>query len=103
MKTVIVSSIKSSEEKNHLKGSYTSGHRAGNKAEKKEVGKKQFDWLNKQVRKLPKGQFAATHTKRGNVHISQEFLNIIPKALQPKVKRQLRIHEKAEHKSMSKR
>lgn len=99
MKTIIVPIIKASEEHAHRKKEYPHGHRIGDKTEIKIVGKIQFNWLNRQVQKLPPSHFAATHTNR-SIHISQEFLDLIPKPLQPKVKRQLKIHEIAEHKSM---
>lgn len=101
MKTIIVPRITASEEMNHRKKSYPKGHKAGNNAEKSHFGQTSFKNLNNQCKKLPPSHFAATHTvKRGNIHISQEFLNLYPPSQRSAVIKQLKVHEKTEHKIM---
>lgn len=94
MKTIIVPKITCKDEINHLKSTYPSAHRLGNKAEIKVFGKSQYDYLNRKIQKLPKNHWAATHTKKGNIHLSQELLDIIPKNMQSTIKKELKCHEK---------
>ena len=101
MKTIIVPKITNSQEMWHRRKSYPHAHRLANQAEKKAVGKKQFKYTSGKLRGLPKGHWAAEHTANGNVHISKEFLELIPKGKRQKIKKELCIHEMEEHKIMT--
>ncbi len=100
MKITVVPRILASEEKNHKRKSYSKGHKAGNNAEKENFGQARFTLLNNQCKKLPHTHFAATHTKTGDIHISQEFLDLIPSSQRSKTIKQLKTHERVEHKVM---
>ncbi len=102
-KTKIVRKIVSKDEKAHKKKGYLHAHRLGDAAEIEHFGKSQFDLINKAARKLPKGHWIGTHTERHNIHISQEFLDLIPKQKQKSVIAEIRLHEKVEDRIMRKK
>ena len=99
----IVPKITSKDEQAHRKKSYPHAHKLGNIAEKDLVGKKQFKFVLSKCRELPKGHWAGTHTEDNQIHISKEFLDLIPAKKRKSVKKQLETHEIAEHLVMSKK
>lgn len=101
--TKIVPKITSKQETAHRKKSYLHAHRLGDIAEIEQFGREQFDYINSRIQQLPKGHWAATHTPRHHVHISQELLNLIPKDKRKTVFSELKVHEITEDKEMNKR
>lgn len=99
----IVPKILSKDEKAHKKSSYPHAHRLGDTAEIEHFGKKQFDYINERIQKLPRGHWAGTHTSHHNIHISQEFLDIIPSNKRKSVIKELKVHERIEDIEMNKR
>ncbi len=102
-KVRIVSKITSSQENNHNKLSYHAAHHAGNLAEIKDFGQKQFDYINHKIQQLPKNHWAGTHDQKRTVLISQEFLDLIPKSKRISVKKEIIDHEKTEQKIMKRK
>jgi len=88
----VVRKIVSKEEKAHRKKSYPHAHRIGDAAEIERFGREQFDYINNKIQHLPKGHWAATHTPKHHIHISQEFLNLIPPEKRNVVKAELKVH-----------
>jgi len=99
----IVRRITSKEETAHKKKAYPHAHRLANIAEIEHFGREQFEYINNKIQLLHKGHWAATHTPRHHIHISQELINLIPEDKRKTVFSELKIHEITEDIEMSKR
>ncbi len=101
--TKTVRKITSKDETAHRKKSYPHAHRLGDIAEIEQFGRDQFEYINNKIQQLPKGHWAATHTPRHHIHISEEILNLIPPKKRSLVRAELKVHEITEDIEMSKR
>ena len=99
----VVPKITSKDETAHRKKCYLSAHIKADTAEKNQFGLPQFNYLNREIQKLPKNHWAATHTPNHRIHISQELLNLIPPNQRAAIKAELKLHEITEDKIMSKK
>lgn len=68
---------------------YKQAHKLADKAELKKYGKKKWDAVERIAERLPAGELAGKHTKRGKIIVSKK----VPK----KYRGQVAYHEQVEH------